>query len=145
MSSCRTNLNSLNAETVNRFAPSAGERLVALANFWRCPPILITLRVGAIEVGWLPVRVVGLAVGLAGAVLLTWSAVLLGRFMMHEAAVREDYALSQERRQALSLLRLHGSSEAGLAHLSLQRAARSHRRSLRGDRVVGRLNASGRG
>jgi|GEM_PF-5617192 len=27
--------------------------------------------------GWLPVRVVGLAVGLAGAVLLTWSAVLL--------------------------------------------------------------------
>src|SRR6516225_7898975 len=60
---------------------------------WLLPPILIALRIGEIEVGWLPVRVVGLAVGLAGAVLLTWSAVLLGRFMMHEAAVREDHAL----------------------------------------------------
>src|SRR5262249_53407287 len=60
---------------------------------WLLPPILIALRIGEIEVGWLPVRVVGLSVGLAGAVLLTWSAVLLGRFMMHEAAVREDHAL----------------------------------------------------
>jgi hypothetical protein len=39
--------------------------------------MLIGLRVGAIEAAWLPVRVVGLAVGLAGAVLITWSAVLL--------------------------------------------------------------------
>jgi protein-S-isoprenylcysteine O-methyltransferase Ste14 len=60
---------------------------------WLLPPILIALRIGEIEAGWLPVRVVGLAVGLAGAVLLTWSAVLLGRFLMHEAAVREDHAL----------------------------------------------------
>jgi hypothetical protein len=50
---------------------------VLLPAEWLLPPILIALRVGAIEVGWLPVRVVGLAVGLAGAVLLTWSAVLL--------------------------------------------------------------------
>jgi hypothetical protein len=57
---------------------------VLLPAEWLLPPILIALRVGAIEAGWLPVRVVGLAVGLAGAVLLTWSAVLLGRFMMHE-------------------------------------------------------------
>ena len=34
-----------------------------------------------------------MAVGLAGAVLLTWSAVLLGRLLMHEAAVRDDHAL----------------------------------------------------
>ena len=60
---------------------------------WLLPPILIALRIGEMEVGWLPVRVVGLALGLAGAVLLSWSAVLLGRFMMHEAAVREDHAL----------------------------------------------------
>jgi protein-S-isoprenylcysteine O-methyltransferase Ste14 len=60
---------------------------------WLLPPILIALRIGEIEVDWLPVRVVGLAVGLAGAVLLTWSATLLGRFLMHEAAVREDHAL----------------------------------------------------
>ena len=50
---------------------------VLLPAEWLLPPILIALRVGEIEVGWLPVRVVGLAVGLAGAVLLTWSAVLL--------------------------------------------------------------------
>jgi protein-S-isoprenylcysteine O-methyltransferase Ste14 len=66
---------------------------VLLPAEWLLPPILIALRIGEIEAGWLPVRVVGLAVGLAGAVLLTWSAVLLGRFMVHEAAVREDHAL----------------------------------------------------
>jgi protein-S-isoprenylcysteine O-methyltransferase Ste14 len=60
---------------------------------WLLPPALIALRVGEIEAGWLPVRVAGLAVGLAGAVLLVWAAVVLGRFLMHEAAVREDHAL----------------------------------------------------
>jgi protein-S-isoprenylcysteine O-methyltransferase Ste14 len=66
---------------------------VLLPAEWLLPPILIALRIGEIQADWLPVRVVGLAVGLAGAVLLSWSAVLLGRFMMHEAAVREDHAL----------------------------------------------------
>ncbi len=66
---------------------------VLLPAEWMLPPMLIALRIGEVEGGWLPVRVVGLAVGLAGAVLLTWSAVLLGRFMMHEAAVREDHTL----------------------------------------------------
>jgi protein-S-isoprenylcysteine O-methyltransferase Ste14 len=66
---------------------------VLLPAEWLAPPILVALRIGEIDVGWLPVRVVGLAVGLAGAVLLPWSAVLLGRFMMHEAAVRQDHAL----------------------------------------------------
>lgn len=66
---------------------------VLLPAEWLLPPILIALGTGEIEVGWLPVRVVGLAVGLAGAALLSWSAVLLGRFMIHEAAVREDHAL----------------------------------------------------
>ena len=60
---------------------------------WLLPPGLITLRLGEIEVGWLPLRIVGLAVGLAGAVLLVWASVLLGRFMIHEAAVRADHAL----------------------------------------------------
>ena len=50
---------------------------VLLPAEWLLPPMLMALRVGAIEVGWLPVRVVGLGLGLAGAVLLTWSAVLL--------------------------------------------------------------------
>jgi protein-S-isoprenylcysteine O-methyltransferase Ste14 len=60
---------------------------------WLLPPTLIVLRVGEIEAVWLPVRVAGLAVGLAGAVLLVRASVLLGRFMMHEAAVRQDHAL----------------------------------------------------
>lgn len=60
---------------------------------WLLPPILIALRIGELDVGWLPMRVVGLALGLAGAGLLSWSAVLLGRFLMHEAAVREDHIL----------------------------------------------------
>jgi len=60
---------------------------------WLLPPALIALRVGEIEAGWLPVRVAGLAAGLAGAALLAWAAVVLGRFLMHEAAVRADHAL----------------------------------------------------
>jgi protein-S-isoprenylcysteine O-methyltransferase Ste14 len=67
--------------------------VVLLPVEWLLPPALIALRVGEIEAAWLPVRVVGLAVGLAGAVLLVWASVLLGRFLIHEAAVREDHAL----------------------------------------------------
>jgi protein-S-isoprenylcysteine O-methyltransferase Ste14 len=60
---------------------------------WLLPPALIALRAGKIEAHWLPARVAGLAVGLAGAVLLVWASVLLGRLMIHEAAVRADHAL----------------------------------------------------
>jgi protein-S-isoprenylcysteine O-methyltransferase Ste14 len=67
--------------------------VVLLPVEWLLPPALIAFRVGEIQAGWLPVRVVGLAVGLAGAALLVWASVLLGRFMMHEAAVREDHSL----------------------------------------------------
>ena len=67
--------------------------VVLLPVEWLLPPALIALRVGAIQAGWLPVQVVGLAVGLAGAVLLVWASVLLGRLLIHEAAVREDHTL----------------------------------------------------
>ncbi len=63
---------------------------------WLLPPVLIALRIGEIESGWLSVRVLGLAVGLAGAVLLVWAAVRLGRLMRHEAAVRVDHALIED-------------------------------------------------
>lgn len=66
---------------------------VLLPAEWLLPPVLIALRIGEIEAGWLPVRVVGLAVGLAGATLLVWASVLLGRLLIHAAAVREDHAL----------------------------------------------------
>jgi protein-S-isoprenylcysteine O-methyltransferase Ste14 len=67
--------------------------VVLLPLEWLLPPVLIALRIGEIEADWLPVRVVGLAVGVAGAVLLAWASVLLGRLLVHEAAVREDHAL----------------------------------------------------
>jgi protein-S-isoprenylcysteine O-methyltransferase len=67
--------------------------VVLLPVEWLLAPVLIALRVGEIEANWLPVRAVGLAVGLAGAGLLVWASVLLGRHMIHEAAVREDHAL----------------------------------------------------
>jgi protein-S-isoprenylcysteine O-methyltransferase Ste14 len=67
--------------------------MVLLPIEWLLPPVLIALRVGEIEAAWLLVRVVGLAVGLVGAVLLVWAAALLGRLMIHEAAVREDHVL----------------------------------------------------
>jgi protein-S-isoprenylcysteine O-methyltransferase Ste14 len=66
---------------------------VLLPAEWLFPPAVIAFRVGEIEAEWLPVRVVGLAVGLAGAVLLFRASVLLGRFLTHEASVRADHAL----------------------------------------------------
>ena len=56
--------------------------VVLLPVEWLLPPALIALRVGAIQAGWLPVQVVGLAVGLAGAVVLVWACVWLGRFLI---------------------------------------------------------------
>jgi protein-S-isoprenylcysteine O-methyltransferase Ste14 len=67
--------------------------MILLPVEWLLPPALIAFQVGQIEAGWLPVRVVGLAVGLAGAALLAWASVVLGRFLMHEAAVRADHDL----------------------------------------------------
>jgi protein-S-isoprenylcysteine O-methyltransferase Ste14 len=66
--------------------------VVLLPAEWLLPPVLIALRVREIEAGWLLVQIVGLVVGLAGAVLLVWASVLLGPLMIHEAAVREDHA-----------------------------------------------------
>src|ERR1700730_8827459 len=63
--------------------------VVLLPVEWLLPPDLIALRVGEIEAGWLPARIVGVAVGLEGAVLLVWASVLLGPLMVQEAAVRE--------------------------------------------------------
>jgi protein-S-isoprenylcysteine O-methyltransferase Ste14 len=67
--------------------------VVLLPAEWLLPPTLIALRVGEFEAGWLPVQLVGLAVGLAGTVLLVWASVLLGRLLIHEAAVRQDHVL----------------------------------------------------
>src|SRR5258707_12117141 len=66
---------------------------VLLPAEWLLPPALIAFRVGEIEAGCLPVRVVGLAVGLAGAVGVVWGSALVGRVLMHEAAVPEEHAL----------------------------------------------------
>lgn len=60
---------------------------------WLLPPAVIILGLGEIPAGWLPVRLLGLTAGLAGAAVLTWAAAVLGRFLVHEAAVYEDHAL----------------------------------------------------
>jgi protein-S-isoprenylcysteine O-methyltransferase Ste14 len=60
---------------------------------WGLPPALIFLGLGESQAGCLAVRLVGLAVSLCGAALLFWSAVVLGRFLVHEAAVFQDHAL----------------------------------------------------
>jgi protein-S-isoprenylcysteine O-methyltransferase Ste14 len=60
---------------------------------WLLPPVLIALRIGEIKAEWLPLRLAGLAVAVAGAALLVWASVVLGRLMIHEAAVRDDHVL----------------------------------------------------
>lgn len=60
---------------------------------WLLPPTLIFLGVGEIQANLLSLRLVGFAVGLCGAVLLVWSAFVLGRFLVHAAAVLQDHAL----------------------------------------------------
>src|SRR5438876_501717 len=54
---------------------------------WLVPPALIFLAYGEVQAGWLPVRLLGLAVGLLGAILIIWASIALGRFLVHEAAI----------------------------------------------------------
>jgi protein-S-isoprenylcysteine O-methyltransferase Ste14 len=60
---------------------------------WVLPPVLIFLGVGELDAGWLPLRLVGVAVCLCGAVLLVWAVVGLGRFFVHDAAILENHVL----------------------------------------------------
>jgi protein-S-isoprenylcysteine O-methyltransferase Ste14 len=60
---------------------------------WGLPPALIFLGLGEIQTGWLAVRLLGFTVSLCGAALLVWAAAVLGRFLVHEAAVFQDHTL----------------------------------------------------
>jgi protein-S-isoprenylcysteine O-methyltransferase Ste14 len=60
---------------------------------WLLPPVLIFLGVGEIQAGGLLLRLVGLTIGLGGVVLLTWASLVLGRFLIHEAAVLPGHIL----------------------------------------------------
>jgi len=60
---------------------------------WLLPPVLLVFQLGEIEVDCTAIRIAGLAIGLGGVVLLFCSAVVLGRFLIHEASVREDHDL----------------------------------------------------
>ena len=60
---------------------------------WLLPPVLIFLGIGEIQADLLSLRFVGFAVGMCGAALLAWSALVLGRFFVHDAAVLLDHAL----------------------------------------------------
>jgi protein-S-isoprenylcysteine O-methyltransferase Ste14 len=60
---------------------------------WLLPPALVLLGFGEIQAEWPAVRLLGLAVSLGGTALLVWASVVLGRFLVHEAAVYHDHAL----------------------------------------------------
>jgi protein-S-isoprenylcysteine O-methyltransferase Ste14 len=60
---------------------------------WLLPPLLILLGIGEIEGDWLPARFGGLALAACGAAFLVWAAAVLGRHLVHEAAIIEDHAL----------------------------------------------------
>jgi protein-S-isoprenylcysteine O-methyltransferase Ste14 len=60
---------------------------------WLLPPALLVLGLGEIQAGWIPVRLLGLALGLGGAAVLVWASARLGRFLVHEATILQDHAL----------------------------------------------------
>jgi protein-S-isoprenylcysteine O-methyltransferase Ste14 len=60
---------------------------------WLLPPILIIFGLGEIQADWFPIRVLGMALGAVGTLILVWASVLLGRFLLHEAAVLPDHVL----------------------------------------------------
>jgi protein-S-isoprenylcysteine O-methyltransferase Ste14 len=66
---------------------------VLLPAEWLLPPALILLGTGEMQAGWPAVRLLGLALSLGGAALLVGASVVLGRFLVHEAAVFQDHAL----------------------------------------------------
>src|SRR4051812_46302932 len=60
---------------------------------WLLPPAFLLLGFGELQAEWLPVRLVGLAVSLCGAIVLVWAALALGKFLVHEATVFQDHNL----------------------------------------------------
>lgn len=60
---------------------------------WLLPPVLIFLEIGDLQAELIPLRLAGFALGIAGAALLVWASIYLGRFFVHEAAVLQDHAL----------------------------------------------------
>src|SRR5262249_48738802 len=54
---------------------------------WLLPPALIFLGLGELQAECFPVRLLGLGASLSGAALLLWASAVLGRFLVHEAAV----------------------------------------------------------
>lgn len=60
---------------------------------WLLPPVLIFFGVGEIKADWLVLRLLGLAIGNWGAILLVWATVVLGRFFVHDAAILQDHTL----------------------------------------------------
>jgi protein-S-isoprenylcysteine O-methyltransferase Ste14 len=71
-----------------RFIPAA-----LLPAEWLLPPALILSGFGESAVECPAVQVAGFAVAVAGAVLIVWAAVALGRLLVHAAAVLPDHGL----------------------------------------------------
>src|SRR5262249_51455974 len=60
---------------------------------WLLPPALIGFDVGGVAGGHPLPQWIGFAVALTGAALLIWSAGVLGRFLVHDAAILDGHAL----------------------------------------------------
>ena len=66
---------------------------VLLPAEWLLPPALVRLGLGEVPTDSPVVRLMGFAAAVSGAVLITWAAVALDRFLVHAAAVLPDHAL----------------------------------------------------
>src|SRR5450432_2597294 len=67
--------------------------MVFLPVEWLLPPTLLILGIGEIQADLLSLRLAGFVVGLSGAVLLVWAAIVLGRFLVHDAVILQNHAL----------------------------------------------------
>jgi len=57
------------------------------------PPLAMLTRLGELDVGWAPVRIVGVVCGLYAAGMLLASAATLGRFLVPQAVAQRDHVL----------------------------------------------------
>src|SRR5262245_53780432 len=60
---------------------------------WLLPPLLLLFGIGEIEAELLPVRFGGFALAACGAALLVWATAVLGRHLVHEAAIIANHVL----------------------------------------------------
>ena len=79
------------AEGIERYLP-----FVLLPIGFLVPPAAMLVRVGELDARWSAVRLIGLLLGVYAAVILPWSASILGRFLVPQARLSPDHELVVE-------------------------------------------------